>query len=200
MDKTFRGYIIVLGYSIDCTLKYGDNPHKYLLFKPSPSQIFVYLASGCNDLPPNGVILLYISADGLIVPQDRNRHPEEGKSENTIPAAPTLLKSNKKTAEETILFCSAAAAGGFEVGGLITTSRSDITYRETIKDGKSIPPKIKEQQVLHPGDLYAFTRRPMFLIIDSDNSYIFQNMPRHFGQPLVILMSPVELPPSLHSK
>ncbi|RVE50491.1 hypothetical protein evm_004820 [Chilo suppressalis] len=52
------------------------NPHKYLLFKPSPSQILVYLASGCNDLPPNGVLLLYISADGHI-PQPQ-KHAEDG--------------------------------------------------------------------------------------------------------------------------
>lgn len=38
----------------------------------------------------------------------------------------------------------------------------------------------------------------MFLIIDSDNSYAFQQIPRYFGQPIVVLMSPEEAPPPFH--
>ncbi|KAJ0183623.1 hypothetical protein K1T71_000046 [Dendrolimus kikuchii] len=137
-----------------------ENPHKYLLFKPSPNQILVYLASGCNDLPPNAVLLLYISAEGQ-------------------------MEQPSKNAED-----------GYDTGGLITTSKSDI-YRDCSKEGKSVSykdSKYKELQCLFPGDLYPFTRRPLFIIIDSDNSYVFQYIPRLFAQPLVILMSPVELP------
>ncbi|XP_026331881.1 protein SCAI [Hyposmocoma kahamanoa] len=131
-----------------------ENPHKYLLFKPSPSQLLVYLASGCNELPHTGALLLYISADGQSLQPSRN--PEDV---------------------------------GYDAGGLITTSKTDI-YKECNKE-KS---KYRELQCLYPGDLVPFTRRPLFMIIDSDNSFIFQNMPRHFSQPLVILMSPMELP------
>ncbi|KAI5644827.1 protein SCAI domain-containing protein [Phthorimaea operculella] len=138
-----------------------DNPHKYLLFKPSPSQVLVYLASGCNDLPLGGALLLYISAEGQIV--QTSKHAEDV---------------------------------GYDVGGLITTSKVDIS-RDVTKESKPglMPSKPKESQCLHPGDLHPFTRRPMFIIIDSDNSYVFQHIPHHFGQPLVILMSPIELPP-----
>ncbi|XP_026761617.1 protein SCAI [Galleria mellonella] len=152
------------GYNIENGPR-RDNPHKYLLFKPSPSQVLVYLASGCNDLPPNGALLLYISADGQIV--QPSKHPEDV---------------------------------GYDIGGLITTSKHDI-YRECNKDSKTPPSsKYKELQCLHPGDLYPFTRRPLFIIIDSDNSYVFQHIPRHFGQPLVILMSPLELPSPFHDR
>ena len=41
-----------------------DNPHKYLLYKPTLAQLFVFLASGYKELPPNGALLLYLSADG----------------------------------------------------------------------------------------------------------------------------------------
>lgn len=54
----------------------------------------------------------------------------------------------------------------------------------------------KENHCLYPGDLYPFTRRPLFIIIDSDNSFVFQHIPRYFGQPLVVLMSPQDVPPS----
>ena len=41
-----------------------ENPHKYLLYRPTLPQLFVFLASGYKELPPNGALLLYISADG----------------------------------------------------------------------------------------------------------------------------------------
>ena len=49
---------------------------------------------------------------------------------------------------------------------------------------------------LYPGDLYAFTRRPTFLIVDSDNSSSFGSFSPNtsFEQPLVVLMSPQDVP------
>ncbi len=41
------------------------NPHKYLLYKPSFSVFNAYMAAGFKDLPSNGVLLLYLSADGI---------------------------------------------------------------------------------------------------------------------------------------
>ncbi len=52
----------------------------------------------------------------------------------------------------------------------------------------------KEPHCLYPGDLYPYTRRPLFIIIDSDNSFVFAHIPKYFGQPLVILMSPQDVP------
>lgn len=69
---------IVAGYNLETGAPRCENPHKYLLFKPTPTQILVYLASGCNDLPPNGALLLYISADGQNITP--SKHPEDGKS------------------------------------------------------------------------------------------------------------------------
>ena len=40
-----------------------ENPHKYLLYKPSFSQFYTYIASAFKDLPPHGVMMVYISAD-----------------------------------------------------------------------------------------------------------------------------------------
>lgn len=53
---------------------------------------------------------------------------------------------------------------------------------------------------LYPGDLYPFTRKPFFIIVDSDNSFVFQHVPRYFGQPLVILMSPQDIPPAFQGR
>lgn len=55
---------------------YRDNPHKYLLYKPSISQLLVFLSSGLKELPPGGALLLYMSADGCF---STTKHPEDCK-------------------------------------------------------------------------------------------------------------------------
>ncbi|KAJ7370151.1 hypothetical protein OS493_034080 [Desmophyllum pertusum] len=40
------------------------NPHKYLLYKPTLTQLYVFLACGVKELPNNGVMLVYVSGDG----------------------------------------------------------------------------------------------------------------------------------------
>uniref|UniRef100_A0A8D8SC46 Protein SCAI n=1 Tax=Cacopsylla melanoneura TaxID=428564 RepID=A0A8D8SC46_9HEMI len=84
---------------------------------------------------------------------------------------------------------------GYDFGGIVTASH---------KKEPDIPNKkgshIKESHCLYPGDLYPFTRKPLFLIVDSDNSFVFQNLPPYFGQPLIILMSPQDLPSIFHDQ
>lgn len=81
---------------------------------------------------------------------------------------------------------------GYELGGLATSVKRDAMDGGGLAcRGKSY----KENHCLYPGDLYPFTRRPLFIIIDSDNSFVFQHIPRYFGQPLVVLMSPQDVPP-----
>jgi hypothetical protein len=58
----------------------------------------------------------------------------------------------------------------------------------------------KDSHAIFPGDLYPFLRKPLFLIIDSNNSIAFQNMPNLFGQPFISLLSPIKLPSVFHGK
>ena len=53
-----------------------ENPHKYLLFRPTFSQFLVFLSSGFKELPPNGVILIYLSADGCFI---NSKQPEDSE-------------------------------------------------------------------------------------------------------------------------
>ncbi|KAG8037980.1 hypothetical protein G9C98_006305 [Cotesia typhae] len=131
-----------------------DNPHKYLLYKPTYSQVQVFLASGFKELPANGALLLYLSADGCF---STVKHPEEM---------------------------------GYDLGGVSTSSKRDPEHGKRPSGGK-------EPHCLYPGDLYPFTRKPLFVVVDSDNSYVFQQIPRYFGQPLMVLMSPQETPSTL---
>lgn len=52
------------------------NPHKYLLFKPTFSQFLIFLASGFKELPINGVLLIFLSADGCFI---NSKQPEDSK-------------------------------------------------------------------------------------------------------------------------
>ncbi|XP_050702874.1 protein SCAI-like isoform X2 [Eriocheir sinensis] len=149
------------------TLK-RDNPHKYLLYKPTFSQLMVFLASGFKELPANGAMLLYISADPAY---SNAKHPQD-------PA--------------------------YDFGGVITNSKRDNTTTTTTtttttaasdhSNASKRALQLKDMHCFYPGDLYAFTRKPLFIVVDSENSAVFGNMPHFFGQPLVILMSPQDTP------
>lgn len=88
---------------------------------------------------------------------------------------------------------------GYELGGLATSVKRDGTDSGVSIRGKSAA-TLKEPHCLYPGDLYPFTRRPLFIIIDSDNSFVFAHIPKYFGQPLVILMSPQDVPQNFQGK
>ncbi|KAK7491648.1 hypothetical protein BaRGS_00017101 [Batillaria attramentaria] len=137
-----------------------DNPHKYLLYKPTFGQLNTFLASAFKELPPNGAMVLYISADGC-----------HGNQKHTDDAA-------------------------YDLGGVITNSRRD--GEEATKSKR--PSHLKEIHCLHPGDLYPYTRKPLFLIVDSSNSSAFQNFPNLFGQPLVCLLSPEQVPGNMQEQ
>ncbi|XP_070182651.1 protein SCAI-like isoform X2 [Littorina saxatilis] len=137
-----------------------DNPHKYLLYKPTFGQLNTFLASAFKELPPNGAMVLYISADGC-----------HGNQKHTDDAA-------------------------YDLGGVITNSRRE--GEETSKTKRAS--HLKEIHCLHPGDLYPYTRKPLFLIVDSSNSSAFQNVPNLFGQPLVCLLSPEQVPATMQEQ
>ncbi|XP_050538417.1 protein SCAI [Daktulosphaira vitifoliae] len=135
-----------------------ENPHKYILYKPTITQIMMFLATGFKELPANGVLLMYVSADGCF---------QTSKHVNDL---------------------------GYDCGGIMASSKREMEL--TNKKGMHV----KEIHCLYPGDLYPFTRKPLFVIIDSDNSFAFQYIPRYFGHPFVVLMSPQELPDKLHEQ
>ena len=132
-----------------------DNPHKYLLYKPSLPHLMVFLASGFKELPPTGALLLYISADGSF--------PSRPNPEDT----------------------------GYDMGGVLMSPKRDVEPSNNKNTGQ-----FKEHCCLFPGDLFPFTRRPTFLIVDSDNSLAFSSLPHYFDMPLVVLMSPQDVPPA----
>ena len=117
--------------------------------------------TGYKELPPNGALLLYLSADGSF--------PVRPQPEDT----------------------------GYDLGGVLLQPRQDV---EPVVTKTSSSAHVKEHCCLYPGDLFPFTRRPTFLVVDSDNSACFSSIPHYFDMPLVVLMSPQDVPASFQGK
>ncbi|CAO3667386.1 unnamed protein product [Umbelopsis vinacea] len=140
------------------------NPHKYLLHRPSLSQLMVYISTAFKDISDTSAMLLYLSADGL------------PKREDSTTAADAIDKTVKHV--------------GYNAG--ITTSQR--------KQNEKGPDVSNFVGGLYPGDLIPFTRKPMFLIVDSNNSWAFKDMINVFDQPLMAILSPTEYPSSVQDK
>ncbi|XP_036018192.1 protein SCAI isoform X1 [Mus musculus] len=138
-----------------------ENPHKYLLYKPTFSQLYTFLAASFKELPANSVLLIYLSATGVF---------PTGRSDGE---------------------------GPYDFGGVLTNSNRDIINGDAIHKRNQ---SHKEMHCLHPGDLYPFTRKPLFIVVDSSNSVAYKNFTNLFGQPLVCLLSPTAYPKALQGQ
>ncbi|KAM5184616.1 protein SCAI isoform 3-T3 [Callospermophilus lateralis] len=87
--------------------------------------------------------------------------------------------------------------GPYDFGGVLTNSNRDIINGDAIHKRNQ---SHKEMHCLHPGDLYPFTRKPLFIIVDSSNSVAYKNFTNLFGQPLVCLLSPTAYPKALQDQ
>ncbi|BBG97080.1 Protein of unknown function D [Prunus dulcis] len=133
---------------INCSQDIADptlppNPRKAVLYRPSVTHFLAVLATVCEELPPDGVILIYLSASGagmysdatspstLAYPSDR-LNPSHGQSKGDG---------------------SSFQAGCLQFGTHVNGGMNSI----------------------YPSDLVPFTRRPLFLVIDSDNSEAFED-------------------------
>ncbi|CAG8658022.1 12187_t:CDS:10, partial [Racocetra persica] len=131
------------------------NPHKYLLHRPTFSQLMVYISTAFKEINENSALLLYLSADGT-------KHANVNGEHNL--------------------------SNGY-MGGVATNSRKPADKADGSDSGLI--------NCLHPNDLVPFTRKPLCIIVDSNNSTAFANFPKVFNQPFLCLMSPVEYPSSI---
>eukprot|EP01125_Pyxidicula_operculata_P017373 TRINITY_DN6080_c2_g1_i2.p1 TRINITY_DN6080_c2_g1~~TRINITY_DN6080_c2_g1_i2.p1 ORF type:complete len:495 (-),score=53.54 TRINITY_DN6080_c2_g1_i2:9-1493(-) len=132
---------------------------KYLLYRPTVSQLLTHIASAQKELTDNGVLMLYFSADGYVEP----RSIHQSKKEKT--KHPPYSR------------------GGLEMASPPKPNSSDLT-----------PQIYNNSACFYPEDLLPFTRHPMFIIVDSENSTAFLKIPNTFGVPFTVLCSPVAQP------
>ncbi|XP_057453753.1 uncharacterized protein LOC130745481 isoform X1 [Lotus japonicus] len=114
------------------------NPRKTILYRPSLTHFIAVLATICEELPSDGIVLVYLSASG-----------------------------------------SGGAAAQNESGCIPFGPHGD-----------------KGSNCIYPSDFLPFTRRPLLLVIDNDNSKAFKVIAEaEKGKPVAMLLSPSCTPP-----
>jgi hypothetical protein len=145
------------------------NPRKAVLYRPSVPQLISVIASMCEELPSDNVILIYLSASGKTSQSSIKINQNSGvASKSTKPnvVSHTLqLQNSCNNGDSTHHFENYLWLGPSRNGGTNN---------------------------LYPGDIIPFTRRPIFLIIDSDNSHAFKVIHgEERGEPAALLLSPL---------
>ncbi|XP_010437139.1 PREDICTED: protein SCAI [Camelina sativa] len=153
------------------------NPRKAILYRPSVSHLLAVLAMICDELSPECVMLIYLSASG-------------GPARENVAQAENSVGSSR-TSKSKLL-----ARG----------SQEQKSYKsEPHSNGKMLSSDYYEDHLwlgprggsgsnnLYPGDLIPFTRKPLFLIIDSDTSRAFKVLSgAERGEPVAMLLSPLK--------
>ncbi|KAE9463020.1 hypothetical protein C3L33_05072, partial [Rhododendron williamsianum] len=58
------------------------NPRKAVLYRPTVTQFVAVLATMCEELPPDGLLLIYLSASGSNISGSPNHSPVQGKGDS----------------------------------------------------------------------------------------------------------------------
>ncbi|KAG5565287.1 hypothetical protein RHGRI_001246 [Rhododendron griersonianum] len=106
------------------------NPRKAVLYRPTVTQFVAVLATMCEELPPDGLLLIYLSASGSNISGSPNHSPVQGKGDSL----------------------SYRTGGGLHIGARGNGGVDSI----------------------YPCDFVPFTRKPLFIVVDSDNSKAFK--------------------------
>lgn len=145
------------------------NPHKSLLFRPTINQLLVYLATACRDSNESGALFVYISSDAL--------HEKQSSAQE-----------------------SAGSLHGYAHDGVPTTQLSKLRahgYKVPLPAESNDDEASLFVNSIHPGDLVAFSRRPLFVIVEGGDLAPWRKFPKVFSAPVVILTGPTKWPTAL---
>ncbi|CAH2055196.1 unnamed protein product [Thlaspi arvense] len=163
------------------------NPRKAVLYRPSVTHFLAVLATICEELPSNGVLLLYLSASGKI--GQTSLSPLSARSITSIEE--NILRdfeshTIKPEADLSLQITPSGDRPGQSLGQ-ISEDACGLCFGSHGLTGPSY---------IYPSDLVPFTRKPLFIIIDSDSSTVFKNIcGAEKGEPAALLLSPSHTPP-----
>uniref|UniRef100_A0A7N0TIP3 Protein SCAI n=1 Tax=Kalanchoe fedtschenkoi TaxID=63787 RepID=A0A7N0TIP3_KALFE len=177
-----------ISYSQDLTdITLPPNPRKAVLYRPSVTHFMALLATMSEELPLDGILLVYLSTSarggqalstplGLGIGVDntdsiiRNFQYHNIKYGGNHGSPYSFSSDNRNTStRQSDGDCRSNFTGGLQLGSRGTSGINCI----------------------YPCDLSPFTRRPLFLIIDSDRSEAFKIIKgQERGEPAAILLSP----------
>ncbi|KAK4766806.1 hypothetical protein SAY87_008448 [Trapa incisa] len=159
VDHSGASGIIEMNLSLDTSdSTLPPNPRKAILYHPSVTHLIAVIATVCEELPQESVVLIYLSAPGKPVQDKVLRIESSGGSSKS---SKSIISS--ETSQERVCSTSGSDVDGCKI--------SSNYYNGCLWLG----PKGRDgSNVLYPADIIPFTRRPLFLIIDSDNSQAFK--------------------------
>ncbi|KAL0308776.1 UNVERIFIED_CONTAM: protein SCAI [Sesamum radiatum] len=154
------------------------NPRKAILFRPAVTHFMAVLGTVCEELPSDGILLLYLSASGNSsnpMSSPSRTGASIGYSENIIRGFqfPSINSDSSSTYP-------------------ITTGYDSPDHSGCTADCLHIGPRGHGgMNCIYPSDLLPFTRRPLFVVIDSESSKAFKAMSgAEKGEPVALLLSP----------
>ncbi|KAL8109160.1 hypothetical protein AgCh_025303 [Apium graveolens] len=134
------------------------NPRKAVLYRPTVTQLIAVLATVVDELPPDSVMLIYLSASGKAGYSGASHIENSGGSRK-----PSNLNAVSRSSYKQDIMSPKCYANG--------NGNTDHHSEKCLWLG---PSKNGGSDNLYPADIIPFTRRPLFLIVDSDNSHAFK--------------------------
>ncbi|XP_015577759.2 protein SCAI [Ricinus communis] len=150
------------------------NSRKAVLYRPSITHLLAVLGMICEELPADGVLLIYLSASGRV--GQTISSPVAGTS---ITTADNVVRN---------LYSDTASTSPFSSPSNCPNPSSRRCKGDCLYFGARGNGGLNS---VYPTDLVPFTRRPLFIVIDSDVSEAFKVISgSEKGEPAAILLSP----------
>ncbi|KAA3473855.1 protein SCAI-like isoform X2 [Gossypium australe] len=151
VDSSGASGLIDMNLAADMTdTALPPNPRKAILYRPSLTHLIAVMATICEELPPESIMLVYLSASGKPGQINTSHVETSGGSRRT---RKSMLTSHSSLEQN----CSSTES---HINGV--KGPSDY-YNDYLWLG---PKGNGGSSNLYPGDIIPFTRRPLFLIID----------------------------------
>ncbi|XP_042406438.1 protein SCAI-like [Zingiber officinale] len=149
------------------------NPHKAVIYHPSVSHLIAVTATICEDLNPDSILLIYLSVSGKhdsnAIQKDIHGKSSSFSKANYAPHASWERDSSLSQPASSNKPNSIANLGQYLCLGSQGAGGSNNLY---------------------PEDLVPFTRKPLFLVIDSDSSQAFKTLHgAERGEASILLLS-----------
>lgn len=171
------------------------NPHKYLEYRPTAGDLLVKLHWAMSELPPDGIMLVYLAAKGT---------GGYAGGPYTTGLVFEGSSSSKPSSREGVLATHGGggaahgaqppAGGGAGAGAEAAAAAAATNLQEEASSNTALQLRETAASILYPGDLLPLTRKPLCLIVDSNSSAGFAQVASPFGTPVVALLSPADIP------
>ncbi|XP_010558684.1 PREDICTED: protein SCAI-like isoform X2 [Tarenaya hassleriana] len=162
------------------------NPRKAVLYRPSVTNFLAVLATTCEELPSHGVLLIYLSASGKV-----------GRTSSS-PLGVGIASGMEENIIRNFESHTINQGGAPSPPIVSADDGSNQSLRENNGDSSVSSPcgLFLGPSCVYPSDLVPFTRRPLFIVIDSESSASFKSISgAEKGEPAALLLSPTYAPP-----